>query len=396
MKTNLFYKPTFTLVILFIIATMTQFVAFSQTTVIDSILLDGLQRSYRLYVPSIYNSTSADRPLVINMHGYTSNATQQEQYTKFSPIADTANFLVVYPQGTYIPSTTDSYWNANFYPTGVDDIQFISNLIDTLVANYRIDVNRIYATGFSNGGFMSHTLACELSDKIAAIASVSGTMAIYTQYGVNGSLCNPTRPVPVMQIHGDADNVVPYNGGASINLQIAPVDSVLNFWIHHNNCNSTPSVDNIPDIDTWDNCTATHYLWNGGDLGVTIELYRINLGGHTWPGSFPINIWEATNQDMNAPKEIWRFFNSHQLGGTDAGLTSVNKDHFTIDVYPNPTKDVLYIKTTVKTNITIQDVCGKTVLNGTNNTVLDVSHLESGVYFVVDLLNNSKVKFIKE
>ena len=148
--------------------------AWSQT-LLKSIVHDGIQRDYRIYVPSIYDG-SMEVPVVFNIHGYGSNAFQQEAYGDFRPIADTANFILVAPDGTLDNSGT-AFWNAFGSPTEtVDDVGFISALIDTLAEDYSINLNRVYSTGMSNGGFMSYKLACGLSSRIAAIASVTGAM----------------------------------------------------------------------------------------------------------------------------------------------------------------------------------------------------------------------------
>lgn len=368
----------------------------AQATITDTLVANGIQRVYRLYIPAKYYSDNTLRPLIINMHGYTSNATQQQSYTNFMPIADTANFLIVYPQGSFFSGTLNTYWNAKFQPTGINDISFLSNLIDSLIARYRVNPNRVYATGFSNGGFMSHTLACELSQKIAAIASVSGTMNDI-QYGINGSQCNPDRPMPIMQIHGDADYTVPYNGGPNLGINMVAVDSIIQFWVRHNQCNSTPIVQNVPDINTFDNCTAIHSIYLGGLAGTTVELFRIAAGGHTWPGSFPINFWEATNQDINASKEIWRFFNSFERNPA----TLIHEQPFTnaiISIYPNPCNDILCINTDHVTSIAIVNVLGEVLLTQkvSKNSEIDIQHLEHGIYFLKDLTSGKTSKFIKQ
>ena len=164
------------------------FSATGQITVVDSFIVDGIYRSYRLYVPAAFKSPM--RPLVINMHGFTSNAIQQEFYTGFDQVADTAGIYVVYPQGTYVNGT--AFWNIDYPGTpAVNDVKFVSALIDTLAKRYPVDESRVYATGFSNGGYMSHVLGIRLNNKIAAIASVAGS--IVPQKYVTAS---PGRTVP--------------------------------------------------------------------------------------------------------------------------------------------------------------------------------------------------------
>lgn len=130
---------------------------------------NGLTREYRIYVPAIYNSTQAV-PLLLNLHGYSSNNAQQQVYGNFTNIADTANFILIHPNGT-IGNDGFRFWNSGFSASGPDDVGFLLALIDTISAQYNIDPNRIYTTGMSNGGFMSYELACQTT-RFAAIASV--------------------------------------------------------------------------------------------------------------------------------------------------------------------------------------------------------------------------------
>ncbi len=365
------------------------FYANSQTTIIDSIYVGGIYRNYRLYVPAIYNGTTA-RPLVLNLHGYTSNAYQQQLYSNFMPIADTANFLMVLPNGTF--SGTYQYWNAGIISSGVNDIAFLSALIDSIDLTYNVDLNRVYSTGMSNGGFMSHTLACELSHRITAIASVTGSI-FTTQYGTN---CHPTHPMPVMQIHGTADGTVPFIGSTTM----APIDSVIRYWVRYNNCNFTPTFINVPNISLTDGCTAERYLYSNGNSGSTVELYKIIGGTHSWPG-FPFG-GVGTNLDINASKEIWRFFNKYKLN-TLTSVSTLNKPQNEIELYPNPSNDVISIKFNteipVNYNVQIKDVLGKIIQIESNSpNTMAVTNLPSGIYFL-EIVSSKKIvltqKFIK-
>ena len=364
----------------------------SQTTIVDSILSGGIYRNYRIYIPVSYNS-SISRPLIINLHGYTSNAQQQQLYSNFMPIADTANFLMVYPNGTTYSG--QPFWNAGISNALVDDIGFISHLIDSLKAQYNIDLNSVYCTGMSNGGFMSHTLACELSNRIAAIASVTGSI-FTTQYG---ALCHPTRPVPVMQIHGTADPTVPYAGNISQNME--PIDSVIQYWVTKNNCNPSPTFSNVPNVNTLDGCTAQHYQYNGGIDGSTVELFKIIGGVHAWPG-FPYG-GTGTNLDINASSEIWRFFRKYKLNQLTS-VIDVDKQNISFSVYPNPTSNILKFSLNKGSNVSvlieIKDVLGNLVLseNTSKNEVL-IGELSSGIYFLAVKDNNkelAKAKFVKD
>jgi polyhydroxybutyrate depolymerase len=337
------------------------------TTVVDSIYSSGIYRTYRLYVPTSYTGSQA-YPLVLNLHGYTSNSFQQQYYGNFMPIADTAKFLVVHPQGTKDPSN-QPYWNAGISSTGADDLLFLSQLIDSLKAAYTIDVNGIYSTGLSNGGFMSNYLACNLSNKIAAIAGVAGTM--FTTFNFT---CNPGRPIPVMHIHGTSDGTVPYAG----NAQEIAVDTLMKLWQIKNNCGSIPTSSAVPNINTGDGCTADHFLWSGGTSGATNELYRINSGGHTWPGA--TTIVGVTNEDFNASVEIWRFFRKYKLNM----FTGINEiqNQITASVYPNPVSDIITIKTDEKITASLYDITGMKLISETEQETISVHELEPGIYFL--------------
>ncbi len=340
----------------------------AQTTVVDSVLSGGIYRTYRLYIPATFTGYTP-RPLVIDLHGYTSNATNEQLYSNFMPIADTANFLVVYPQGTNLNGLP--YWNAGISNTGVNDIQFISDLIGILENNYAIDHNCIYSCGMSNGGFMSHALACSLSNKIAAIASVSGSM-FYTQY----NYCWPNRPVPVMQISGTADGTVPYIG----NTTMVPIDTLVKFWVLNDNCNPSPQFTAVPDINTTDACTAEHYVYSGGTYGSSCELYKIIDGAHSWPGS-PYIIG-VTNEDFTASLQIWLFFRKYRLNQLIGINELTNAPH--INIYPNPCSNVITIEGDQIETILIKDLNGRVIIE-TNKKQIDISQLAKGIYSLVSI-----------
>jgi len=250
-----------------------------------SFTYDGIERTYRVFVPEAY-VPGEDHPMVINMHGLGSSAIEQQIYSGFDFIADTAGIVMVYPNGV------DNTWNV-FSTGGTDDVGFLSALIDTMAANYDIDLTRVYSTGMSMGGFMSYRLACQLEDRITAIASVTGLLVF--------SPCEPSRPVPVLQMHGTADQVVPYAG----------VQFTIGHWTNHNNCPSDSVVTDLPDTDTTDQTTVTLTTYGLCDDSSEVLLYTINGGEHTWPGAtLSIGI---TNYDINGSAEIWNFFRKYTL-----------------------------------------------------------------------------------
>lgn len=343
-----------------------------------SITHDNLERTYILHVPSSYDAANP-APLVFNLHGYGSNATQQFIYGDFRSLADTDGFLVVHPQGT-LDDMNSAFWNAN-WGAAVDDVGFISALIDSLSASYNIDLNRVYSTGMSNGGFMSYTLACQLSDRIAAIASVTGTMTI-------GQACNEPKEVPVMQIHGTADGVVAY-GGSNLGMSI---DDVIDFWVNKNGCDTNPQSTMIPDIDTTDASTAEHYVYTNGTNGSSVEFYKIIDGGHTWPGAiFNIGV---TNQDINASEEIWRFFSKYTLDGLVTS-TEQNHDEPRISIQPNPATDIIQLtfdnNITEKYMLNVYDMTGREIqrISSSDNTLqINVSDWMPSTYFIRLFIDN--------
>lgn len=198
-------------------------------------------------------------------------------------ISDANGFIVCYPNGI------DNSWNVGWsFGSNADDVGFLLALVDSLALEFSINYDRFYSCGMSNGGFMSYKLACEASDKIAAIASVTGSI-------VPSELksCVPIRMMPVMQIHGTADPTVSYNGSV-IN---APIDDIISFWSKRNGCNLMSETIQIEDINTLDQCTAERIQYTDCDEGTEVVLYKIEDGGHTWPyGTVTIGV---TNRDFN-------------------------------------------------------------------------------------------------
>jgi polyhydroxybutyrate depolymerase len=353
----------------------------AQTVFERSMVFEGNIRTYRIFVPRTY-SAARPVPLVLNLHGYGSNAFEQEFYSNLRGVADTAGFIIVHPNGL-VDALGRQYWNTFDAPgQNANDLGFFNLLLDSMQANFNIDRNRIYSTGMSNGGFMSYELACRMSNRIAAVASVTGSM-------LNNRItsCNPGRPVPAMQIHGTADPTVPYNG--SVLNRFAPIETVVNFWVQNNGCNPTPLIIPVPNSNTTDLSTAERRLYTGGRAGSTVEFYRVENGGHTWPGAL-IAIG-VTNNDFVASVEIWRFFNQfrlNQLTNTDA---PPSYNTLLATASPNPFTDQLriYLPETVNAagQAQIFDMLGRlqassVVPSGSNMLELPSADWSSGVYYV--------------
>ena len=284
-------------------------------TINQSLEVGGRTRFYDHYVPASYQCGN-QAPLVIDLHGFGSTKSDERQISDFLSLAEENEFMVVWPQGVsgtlcvVGADRTGNYWNAGF-DSSVDDVAFISAIIDQVSASYDIDPARIYATGLSNGGFMSYTLACELGNRIAAIASVTGSMETSVLAD-----CNPERPMPILQIHGTADTVVPYDGLQCSSFNYSGIDELLDFWRLNSNCDETTVTIDYPDTDTGDNSTASRVTFDGCDSNADVELILINGGGHSWPGSVALmgestSVLYPINNDIDATEMIWDFFNRH-------------------------------------------------------------------------------------
>ncbi|MDA8951882.1 T9SS type A sorting domain-containing protein [Flavobacteriaceae bacterium] len=355
--------------LLFVVFT---FSSFAQQTINASITHDGIQRNYILYIPEIYDGNTAV-PLILNFHGFGSNAAQQMFYGDFRDIADTEGFLLVHPEGTTFIG--NQFWNVGFpgISSTIDDVGFTEALIDELATLYAIDLDRVYATGMSNGGFMSFLLACQLSEKIAAVASVTGSM---TQDTFDD--CNAQRPTPVLQIHGTEDDVVLYNG----NTLSIPIADVISYWVDYNNCETTPTTTTFPDIDPSDGSTIEHSVYEDGDNGITTEHMKVIGGGHTWPGSV-INTG-GTNQDIDASMEIWLFFSRFDINGP---LSTDDFENNQVTIYPNPTQSKINLSLNYAKEVHYKlfSPLGKQLMDGiitSSNQEIDISHLPSNIYFL--------------
>ncbi|MEZ4401231.1 MAG: PHB depolymerase family esterase [Kofleriaceae bacterium] len=258
-----------------------------------TLTVDGRPRTARVHVPAAYDPTRPT-PLVLDFHGYSMTATSQEALTRLPAKADAAGFVVVHANGTGAVQG----WNAGACcgtaaSTGVDDVGFVDALLAELEARLCVDPDRVYATGFSNGGFLAHRLACERAEVFAAIAPVSGVLGI--------PACAPSRPVPVLHVHGTADTVVPYAGSAA--LGFASVATTIDGWVARNGCTTGPT-----EVFAQGDTTCVSYGGCAG--GADVELCTITGGGHTWPGGGPFPGGHQST-DLAATDALWDFFVAH-------------------------------------------------------------------------------------
>jgi len=259
-----------------------------------TIMSGGLSRTVNVHVPSSYDPTRP-MPLVLNFHGYSSNAQQEDLLSQMSAKADSAGFIAIHPEGT------NSSWNAGAccgmaVQQNVDDIGFVKDILATAADKLCVDAHRIYATGMSNGGFLSNRIGCELADRFAAIAPVAGVTGVPT--------CTPSRPVPVIHFHGTADTLVPYDGSAAMGFVAVPDDFAA--WAMRDSCTDTPSTTYM-----MGDVTCSSYLMCAG--GAQVTLCTVQNGGHTWPGGTPVPALGYTTTNISATDAMWSFFQAHPL-----------------------------------------------------------------------------------
>jgi polyhydroxybutyrate depolymerase len=259
---------------------------------------DGRTRRYILHVPSGY-ATSNPGALVLVLHGATQSPTSAETMSRMSDLADKNNFLAVYPSGTSRnPDDRIPTWNSGAccgyaMENKINDVGFLSALIDQLRNTYSIDAKRVYVTGISNGAMMSYRLACELSSKIAGIAPVEGAQDIP---------CQPSERVSVLIFHGTDDHLVPFNGG-STPFQLgskrsdASVADAIQFWVKEDGCNGTPAHEETAEVHT--------DFYTGCQSNTAVSLYAIQGGHHMWPGL------TISGNHVPASDLIWQFFAAH-------------------------------------------------------------------------------------
>jgi len=222
------------------------------------------------------------------------------------------------------PDAIEKHWNDDrgSKETGykaqnenIDDVGFISALIDHLIKKMNIDAKRVYVSGMSNGAIMTYRLACELAQKIAAIAPVAGNMP------QNLKLSIPSGTVSVLAINNVDDPLVPFKGGdvtgpfgkKKLGKVLSAQESVM-FWVNEDSCSATPANTYEPDTDPGDGTRVKKVIYTHGRNNSEVVLYIIEGGGHTWPGGFQyLGEWiiGKTSRDINATQVIWDFFEKH-------------------------------------------------------------------------------------
>jgi len=273
----------------------------------------GLTRTYTLHVPASYDG-SKPVALVVVLHGGGGTGAGMVRISGMDSASDRYGFVAVYPDGV------DKLWSDGRGindSRGIDDVAFMRALVKQIEGQYRIDPRRVYATGISNGGFMSQRLACDAADVFAAVAPDAATLSVGLEPG-----CHPSRPVPIVYFQGTSDPLVPYNGGTihgpgggSRGETMSAADSIAR-WAALDGCSGSPSSSDVRAAGGDDDLAVRLTAYSSCAGGAAVELYTIVGGGHTWPDGeqyLPAFLIGKTTRDLDANSAMWDFFQAHPL-----------------------------------------------------------------------------------
>ena len=267
------------------------------------------ERTYLVHVPKGYDPKTPT-PVVLALHGAAMNGPMMVWFTGLNKTSDAAGFIVVYPSGTGVGPLL--IWNAGGFKGKLaegkpDDVAFIGKLLDDLGTVIKVDEKRVYACGMSNGGMMCYRLAAELSDRIAAIAPVAGTIAIEES--------KPKRPVPVLHFHGTKDTFVPFEMAKDKSqpfIKFKGVEDSIQTWVKLDACDQQPKSETL--TKDGEEMKVTRKTFDGGKDGAEVVLVMIEEGGHTWPGQQPpVSFMGKSVSTVSANDLIWEFFQKHPL-----------------------------------------------------------------------------------
>jgi len=293
-------------------------------TLKQTIHCDGRTRDYTLYLPDGHDAQKP-APLVLAFHGGGGNSEQAMKHYGWNPLADRHGFIVCYP------NAANRHWNDGRTSevfreenTKLDDVGFVVALLDRLQKEYRIDPDRVFATGASNGGMFSQRLAIECTGRFAAIASLIASVPEEL-----AAHFHPSQPISILMINGTDDPFVPYTGG-DVRVSLFPstskhrkpksrgkvlsTDAAIELWLKHNHLSGLPVLGKIPDTAPRDGTTAIRKSWNDPKRNISVELIAVEGGGHTCPGAnqyLPEHIIGKTSRDFDATETIWKFFAAH-------------------------------------------------------------------------------------
>ena len=253
---------------------------------------DDLQREYLLYIPESYTGEEPF-PVVFSLHGAAGTKESQYELSQFEELAEREQFILVTPEARPLVGNA-TFWNRSDASGQPDDVGFLEALLDEIIGEYAVDLDRIYFAGSSNGGGMALECACQMSDRIAAVAAVKGYI-LPDQI----TACNPSKPTAIIQMHGTEDPLAPYS----------EVEATIQYWNSFNKTDTASIVTTLPDIDPNNGNTATRYRYSNGTNGVEVQHIQVINGVHDWFGE------PGTNYDFNASEEAWAFFKQFDING---------------------------------------------------------------------------------
>ena len=356
----------------------------AQQTLSKTIQHDGHDREYTLYIPSNYEFLN-ELPLLFNFHGGNGDIASQIAISDMRTLADQDGFMIVYPQALPDPNDGGSTQWTHKEPSTIDDVFFVEAMIDALADEYKIDEERVYACGYSNGGEFSLELACRLSNRIAAIGTVARSIFIETF-----EACTPTRPIGIISIHGTEDDYDGITfGGTTFYLSLNDLNQ---FWSTHNKTDLSPIVNDFSNISTTDGSNVQKWSWINGEACSSVVHLKVEGGGHDWPGSFG-------NMDINASEEIWNYVSQYDLNGViDCELVSTKNQFSTeqIKILNNPTDGKIFIDVkalSTPLNFEIFSMIGTKIKGGIAYSEIDVSELPNDLYLLK--IKNQIFKIIK-
>ena len=375
---------------------------FSFSSNLFSQVFDGFQtinhnqidRRFYLYVPNNYTA-NVPIPILFNFHGGGGDPFSYMNYTSdMRGLAEANNFILIYPEAIADPGTGSISWidkATNGAPR--DETLFIESIIISVSSNYSVDLDRIYACGYSEGGIFSYELACRLNNYIAGIASVSGSMLSESERSNLGfSNCSPQHPTAIMLIPGTNDSNAHslYQGCCldwGLDSYYLSVDQITDYWTNYNTTDNNPLVSDVSNTNTSDGSTVQRKIWSNGQGGVEVQELKIIGGEHEWPGT-------SGNMDINANNEIWKFLSKFDKKGM---IDNLNFEDFqkTISVTPNPFNDYFIIGGVENDLIELYDLHGRIVQSKFNNNVFDTESLKRGVYILVLKEKNISFKLVK-
>ena len=333
----------------------------------------------QLYIPASYDG-GQEVPLLFNFHGGGGNIAEHISSADMRPIADTANFILVYPQAVPDPGNGGSTSWMHKAPTTFDDVPFVEAMIDAIAAEYMIDNSRVYVCGYSLGGEFTYELACSLNNRIAAASAVARTMQ-----GETFNNCAPQHPTGVLTILGTADLISDYNGitfgGVQYYMSAAETHE---YWVTANNCNANPAMSTVPNTNTSDGSTVERYTWTDASGCTYVEHLKVIDGGHDWPGVFG-------NMDIDASQEIWNFVSGYDLSGLIECATNSIENTAALEdevrVFPNPFEDKLIIESSFQgtQNYALYSILGEHILSGSvqsGSTNINLESIPDGLYIL--------------